>query len=284
MIRLRATLSFSKGALLSALFSSTIILGANCPPVLADSLPPELVPPDVTLSPNAATSHTTPPPDSSTPGIGVPGRAGQPVGGGQPPPAGSSAKFSGFGGAQPPGVPGGHKGMPVYPSGQQPPPQSGGPSGPDPVAVIETNKGTIAIRLFKQYAPKTVEAFTEMVNQGFYNGLLWHRVEPGFVIQGGCPNGNGSGLYIDPKTNQPRMLMLESSPLVKHNAPGVVAMARFPKNPNSASCQFYITLQAQPSLDFKYTVFGGVISGMDVVQRIQKGDKMESIRIQEPGQ
>src|SRR5262249_27021387 len=114
-----------------------------------------------------------------------------------------------------------------------------------------------------------------------YNGLLWHRVEPGFVIQGGCPHGNGSGMYIDKKTNHPRMLMLESSPLVKHNAPGVVAMARFPKNPNSASCQFYITLAPQPNLDFKYTKFGGVISGLDVVQKIQKLNKIESIRIQQ---
>jgi cyclophilin family peptidyl-prolyl cis-trans isomerase len=267
---------FSKTAFLLT-FTATVAVA----PAFADSLPPELVPPDVTLTNQTGTAATTTPPDSATPGMGVPGRAGQPVGQPAPPPAGSNAKYSGFGGGQPQGVPAGHKGMPVYPPGQQPPPQGGAATGPDPIAVVETNKGTITIRLFKQFAPKTVEAFTEMVNQGFYNGLVWHRVEPGFVIQGGCPNGNGSGLYIDPKTNQPRMLMLESSPLVKHNAAGVVAMARFPKNPNSASCQFYITLGPQPSLDFKYTVFGGVISGLDVVQRIQKMDKIESIRIQQ---
>jgi cyclophilin family peptidyl-prolyl cis-trans isomerase len=260
------------------LFSKTAFLIALCTtmqtaPALADSLPPELVPPDVTLTHQTGTSASPAAvPDNQTPGIAPKGA--------QPPPAGSNAKFGFFGGQQPPGVPGGHKGMPVYPPGQQPPPQSSA-TGPDPIAVIQTNRGTITIRLFKQFAPKTVEAFTEMVNSGFYNGLLWHRVEPGFVIQGGCPNGNGSGLYIDPKTNQPRMLMLESSPLVKHNAAGVVAMARFPKNPNSASCQFYITLGPQPSLDFKYTVFGGVISGLDVVQRIQKMDKIESITMQQ---
>jgi len=258
-------------------FAALVPLG----PAWADSLPPELVPPDVTLTPHggSGSSSTTPPSDSSTPGIGT----GSAAKGAPPPPAGSSAKFSGFGG-QPPGTPAGHKGMPFYPPGQQPSPQGGQPTGPDPIVVIETNKGPITIRLFQQYAPKTVEAFTEMVNSGFYNGLLWHRVEPGFVIQGGCPNGNGSGLYTDPKTNQPRMLMLESSPVVKHNMPGVVAMARFPKNPNSASCQFYITLAPQPSLDFKYTIFGGVISGMDVVNRIQKGDKMESLRVEPPRQ
>lgn len=262
----------------------------------ADELPQELIPPDVTLS-NTATTPVPSTPDASTPGIGS--SSGVPAPGSRlpatgiqgkqpaPPPAGSSAKFSGF--SSPPTTPPGHKGMPMpFPANspqQQQQPQGQGsstPQGPDPIAVVQTNKGTIAFRLFKQYAPTTVDAFVEMVNQGFYNGLIWHRVEPGFVIQGGCPNGNGSGLYIDPKTNQPRMLMLETSPSVKHNMAGVVAMARFPKNPNTASCQFYITLGPQPSLDFKYTVFGGVVSGMDVVSRIQKGDKIESIQIQQP--
>lgn len=192
--------------------------------------------------------------------------------------------FSGFP-TTPPPVPSGHKPPTAYQM-QQMQAAAGtnapvaDPSIPDPIAIVETNKGVITIRLFKQYAPKTVEAFVDMSNSGFYNGLIWHRVEPGFVIQGGCPNGNGSGLYIDPKTNQPRMLMLETSPHVKHNMAGVVAMARFPKNPDSASCQFYITLKAQPNLDFKYTIIGGVINGMDVVEHIQKGDKIVSVRIQ----
>lgn len=194
-----------------------------------------------------------------------------------PPPKGSSATmFNGF-----PGTPAVNKAMGQGYPGQNPPPMQGDQSNQnDPVAVIETDKGTITIRLFQKYAPKTVEAFMDMVNRGFYNGLLFHRVEPGFVIQGGCPYGNGTGMYIDPSTNKPRMLMLETSPNLRHNAAGVVAMARFPKNPHSASSQFYITLRPQASLDMKYTVFGGVISGMDVVQRIQKGDKMNFIRIQ----
>lgn len=275
----------SKSILLASLLTLTCMVSTVNQAARADSLPPELIPPDVTLSPNVGSTGSTgssaPATDSSTPGIGSGVSAGhQPP----PPPAGSSAsKYSGFGSA-PPGTPAGHKGMPFYPPGQQPMAQSpaGKPTTPDPIAVIDTNRGQITIRLFKEYAPKTVEAFEEMVNSGFYNGLTWHRVEPGFVIQGGCPNGNGSGMYIDPKTNQPRMLMLETAPQVKHNMAGVVAMARFPKNPNSASCQFYITLGPHPNLDYKYTIFGGVINGMDVVNRIQKGDKMDNIRIQEP--
>ncbi len=271
----------SKSVLLATLLSLCFGV-ANLQSAVADSLPPDLIPPDVTLTPHAGTSgsSTSVPSDASTPGIGSGVSAGQKPPG---PPAGSSAKYSGFGSA-PPGTPSGHKGMPFYPPGQQPmaqSPQGKPPSEPDPIAVIDTNKGQITIRLFKEYAPKTVEAFQEMVNSGFYNGLTWHRVEPGFVIQGGCPNGNGSGMYIDPKTNQPRMLMLETAPQVKHNMAGVVAMARFPKNPNSASCQFYITLAPHANLDYKYTIFGGVINGMDVVNRIQKGDKMENIRIQQ---
>ncbi len=250
--------------------------------VHADQIPTELIPPDVTLSTtntattptpstaasSAASSSSTPAPGLSglqgnprTPATGLAGGAGQPP----PPPKGSSA-FNGF-----------PKVMGNYPSQPSQPPD---PNQKDPIAVIETDKGTITMRLFQQYAPKTVEAFIEMVNKGFYNGLVFHRVEPGFVIQGGCPYGNGSGMYIDPATNKPRMLMLEASPNLRHNAPGVVAMARFPKNPHSASSQFYITLKAHPSLDMKYTVFGGVISGLDVVQRIQKGDKMNFIRVQ----
>src|SRR5262249_33922317 len=135
---------------------------------------------------------------------------------------------------------------------------------------------------FRKYAPNTVAAFVEMCNKGFYDGLTFHRVEPGFVIQGGDPNGNGSGLYIDPATNQPRFLNLETNPHLRHNAPGVVAMARFGKNPNTASCQFYITLAPQPKLDNQYSVFGGVTQGMDVVKSIEKGDKIQSIKIQGP--
>lgn len=276
---------------LAAIYS--VLLESN--PAVADPLPSDLIPPDVTLSPKSTTSSSSA--SSSTgsssvqsnqnaPGLGDNniGRASYGgagagarlpatgIGGGaspQPPPTGSGANpmFSGISTQQ----------NPQIPTQAQNQNQS---QGQDPVCVIDTNKGKITIRLFKEYAPKTVEAYISMINEGFYNGLIFHRHEPGFVIQGGCPKGNGTGLYIDPKTNQPRMLFLETSPNVRHNAAGVVAMAHFPKNPHSASCQFYITLAPQQRLDFKYTIFGGVIDGMDTVFKITKGDKINSITMQ----
>jgi cyclophilin family peptidyl-prolyl cis-trans isomerase len=151
----------------------------------------------------------------------------------------------------------------------------------DPTAIIETDKGNIVLRLFASLAPKTVANFQDLVGKGFYNGLTFHRVEPGFCIQGGCPNGDGSGVYFEPGQQTMRFVNLEVSPSLRHNAAGVVAMAHFPKNPNSASCQFYITLSPQPSLDDKYSIFGGVIDGMDVINKIAKGDKINRISIQE---
>lgn len=150
----------------------------------------------------------------------------------------------------------------------------------DPLAVIQTTKGTITIRLFRDLAPQTVANFIDLVQKGFYNGLTWHRVVPGFVAQTGCPKGDGTGSYIDPVTNQPRFIPLEINQRLRHNAPGVVAMARFGNNPNSASSQFYITLSAQPHLDTKYAIFGGVISGMDAVYRITTADRVLSVSIQ----
>lgn len=144
----------------------------------------------------------------------------------------------------------------------------------DPVVTLQTNKGTIVMRLFRQHAPTTVKAFLQMVKSGFYNGLTFHRVEPGFVVQGGCPNGNGTGDYIPPGQTQPRYLPLEVSPFARHNAAGVVAMARKPNNRDSSSCQFYITLGPKQQLDNQYTVFGGVIQGLDVVQRIAIGNRI----------
>lgn len=151
----------------------------------------------------------------------------------------------------------------------------------DPLAVIETTKGTIVIRLFRQHAPKTVANFIDVSSHGFYNSLLFHRVEPGFVVQSGCPNGNGTGGYTDPHSGQVRRLGLELNPRLRHNAPGVVAMARTGNDPHSASSQFYITLSEQGRLDNKYAVFGGVIKGMDVVQRITTQDRIITVSVQE---
>lgn len=277
-------------AVLVLVFVTIFIAGVLVGPVFADSLPQELIPPDVTLTPNGSpggsssaassapgiTSGTTPATSTPTPGATAPGTSiSQPA----PPPSGSTA-YSGF----PSPTPAGHRWSSPIPNttgGAAPVNNTTLAQQTDPIVIIDTNRGPITVRLFRQYAPKTVEAFLEMVNRGFYNGLIWHRVEAGFVIQTGCPYGNGSGLYIDPKTSQPRLLQLEVSPNLKHNMAGVVAMAHFPKNPDSASSQFYITLSPQPSLDYKYTIFGGVLNGLEVLSRIQKGDKVNSIRVQQ---
>lgn len=141
----------------------------------------------------------------------------------------------------------------------------------DRIAVIETSKGTIKFRLYEKGAPNTAKNFINLAQEKFYDGLNFHRVEPGFVIQGGDPNGNGSG-------NSGKTIKLEVSPDLKHDAAGVVAMARS-SDPDSASCQFYITLGPAPFLDMKYAVFGRVTKGQDVVNKIEVGDKIKSIKI-----
>ena len=181
--------------------------------------------------------------------------------------------------SQPPGSPPATTGSTTAPSsGPTPPPVD--PQKPDPIAVIDTEKGTITIRLFRKLAPRTVASFIDITATGFYNNTTFHRVEPGFCIQGGDPRGDGSGVYFEPN-GQIRLLSLETNPALKHNAAGVVAMAHFPRNPDTVSCQFYITLAPQPSLDGQYSIFGGVVNGMDVVNRIAKGDKIKSISVQE---
>ena len=151
----------------------------------------------------------------------------------------------------------------------------------DPVFLIETSKGSIKVEVFKKDAPATSENFLDLVNKGFYNGLSFHRVVPGFVIQGGDPLGNGTGNYVDPKTGATRYLRLETSPNLLHDK-GALAMARA-NDPNSASCQFYITLDAQPALDGKYAVFGKVLEGQNVVDSIRMGDKMTKVSVVSEG-
>ena len=151
----------------------------------------------------------------------------------------------------------------------------------DPIVVIETKKGTIKAEIFKVEAPITANNFLDLVNRNFYNGLNFHRVEkqPPFVIQGGDPNGDGSGDFIDPKTHQKRNIPLEIKASLKHDSAGVLSMARS-SDPNSASCQFYITLVPTPHLDGGYAVFGHVISGQDVVDKIAVGDKMTKVYVE----
>ena len=138
-------------------------------------------------------------------------------------------------------------------------------------AIIETTKGTIKLVLYEDLAPTTSANFVELADKKFYDGLKFHRVEPGFVIQGGCPHGNGTG-------GSGKNIPLEVSANLKHGDAGAVAMARS-SDPNSASSQFYITLGPAAFLDGNYAVFGRVTDGMDVVQSIRVGDVMKSITV-----
>ena len=138
------------------------------------------------------------------------------------------------------------------------------------VASIKTNKGTIRIQLHADKTPKTVANFEKLVNQGFYNGLKFHRVISDFMIQTGCPEGTGRGgpgyRFAD-----------EFHPSLKHDGPGVLSMAN--AGPNTNGSQFFITHVATPHLNGKHSVFGRVIEGQDVVNAIRQGDIMETVTI-----
>jgi len=141
-------------------------------------------------------------------------------------------------------------------------------------AVITMEKGgEIVIDFFPKEAPNTVANFIELTEKNYYDGLTFHRVVPKFVAQGGDPSGNGTGgpgYQIKAEFNK--------NPHLK----GTVAMARS-MDPDSAGSQFYICLEPQPYLDGQYTVFGQVAKGMDIVDKIQIGDKMKSVKIIEKG-
>jgi peptidylprolyl isomerase/peptidyl-prolyl cis-trans isomerase B (cyclophilin B) len=142
-------------------------------------------------------------------------------------------------------------------------------------AVITMEKGgEIKIDFYPADAPKTVENFVTLAKKGFYDGLVFHRVEPGFVAQGGDPKGNGTGgpgYQIKAEFNKQKHVR------------GTVAMARS-QSPDSAGSQFYICFKPAPFLDGNYTVFGIVTSGMEVVDGIKIGDKMKSVKIVEAAQ
>jgi len=143
------------------------------------------------------------------------------------------------------------------------------------VATISTAKGDIVVQLDAKAAPLTVNNFVFLAEQGFYDGLTFHRVEPGFVIQGGDPTGTGGG---GPGYTVPAEIQLP-------HVEGAIAMARLGDevNPTRASSgsQFYITLAPTPFLDEGYTAFGHVIEGMEVVQSVAIGDVIEKITITE---
>ncbi|HZW37662.1 MAG TPA: peptidylprolyl isomerase [Ignavibacteriaceae bacterium] len=132
------------------------------------------------------------------------------------------------------------------------------------IAQIKTNMGDIEIELFADKTPKTVKNFVLLAKAGYYNGIIFHRVIDGFMIQGGDPTGTGAGgtsIYGEKFED-------EINPSLKHDAPGVLSMAN--AGPNTNGSQFFITLVPTPHLNGKHTVFGKVIKGMDIVQKIGK--------------
>lgn len=134
--------------------------------------------------------------------------------------------------------------------------------------IVLERGGEVEIQFFDADAPNTVANFEKLANDGFYDGLTFHRVIPGFVAQGGCPVGNGTG-------DAGYTIKCEINPN-KHER-GVIAMAHAGRD--TGSCQFYITYEPQPHLDGHHTVFGKVISGMEHVDQIRQGDRMKEVRV-----
>jgi len=136
--------------------------------------------------------------------------------------------------------------------------------------VIETDMGSIKIQLLSDVAPNTVANFKVLANNGYYDGLIFHRVIAGFMAQGGDPTGTGTG--------GPGYKINAEFNATKH-VRGTVAMART-ADPNSAGSQFYICFGPQPHLDRQYTVFGQVVEGMDVVDQVKNGTVMNKVSLQ----
>lgn len=139
------------------------------------------------------------------------------------------------------------------------------------VATIKTNKGEIRVELFEDKVPKTVANFVKLAEDGFYDGLNFHRVIEDFMVQCGCPEGTGTGgpgyTFED-----------EFHKDLKHDGPGVLSMAN--AGPNTNGSQFFITHVETAWLDGKHSVFGKVLDdGQEVVDAIEQGDKMESVTI-----
>jgi peptidyl-prolyl cis-trans isomerase A (cyclophilin A) len=132
---------------------------------------------------------------------------------------------------------------------------------PNKKAVFNTNKGSFKIELFNDKAPLTTGNFIKLVDQGYYNGLIFHRVIPNFMIQGGCPHGTGRG-------GPGYTIRDEFHPSLKHDKKGMLSMAN--AGPNTGGSQFFITVAPTPWLDDHHSIFGQVVEGMDVVETISK--------------
>ena len=135
----------------------------------------------------------------------------------------------------------------------------------DLTVTLETSKGSIVLALASDKAPMTVANFANLVQRGYYDGLKFHRVIADFMIQGGDPDGVGSG-------GPGYMFADEFDPSLRHTGPGILSMAN--AGPGTNGSQFFITHVATPWLDGKHSVFGKVISGQEVVNSIQQGDRI----------
>ena len=140
------------------------------------------------------------------------------------------------------------------------------------IALIQTNRGNIRLQLHDDKVPKTVENFEKLANDGFYNGLTFHRVIPDFMIQTGCPQGSGTG-------NPGYQFEDEFHEDLRHDGPGTLSMAN--SGPNTNGSQFFITHVPTPHLDGKHSVFGKVLEGQDIVDTIEKGDTMQIVTVSE---
>jgi peptidyl-prolyl cis-trans isomerase B (cyclophilin B) len=139
-------------------------------------------------------------------------------------------------------------------------------------AMIESSKGSIELALYPEHAPKTVNNFVFLAREGFYDGVIFHRVINDFMVQGGDPTGTGRGGPGYSFEDE-----LEGNPL-KHET-GVISMAN--AGPHTNGSQFFITHSPQPHLNGNHTVFGKVVKGQDVVDAIEQGDKMERVEVSE---
>lgn len=137
-------------------------------------------------------------------------------------------------------------------------------------SILLENGGEVIIEFFPEEAPNTVANFEKLANSGFYNGLSFHRVIKGFVAQGGCPIGNGTG-------GAGYNIKCETATNVSKHERGTLSMAHAGKD--TGSSQFFICYEPQPHLDKVHTVFGKVIKGMEFVDDIKAGDKMKEVKV-----